>query len=125
MGTGRAARPPGPNQLLPAGQRSREVFPRFGLPRFATRWPDAAPTALRVTGEVRHPQELLPSELAALPRREQTADLHCVTTWSVLRLRWGGMPFRDFYDRVVVPRAQPLADCHHQCPASRCPAVAR
>jgi len=86
-------------------------LPRFGLPRFALRWPNAAPAVLRITGEVGRPLELLAPGLAALPRREQTANLHCVITWSMPGLRWGGVPFRDFYERVVVPRAQPHPDC--------------
>ena len=57
---------------LPAGQRAVAGFPRFGLPRSATRWPPAAPGTLRVVGDVRHPLELPPVELAALPHRERT-----------------------------------------------------
>ena len=110
-------RPPaqltGPFRALPPGQRAYGDFPRFGLPRFATRWPDAAPAILRVTGEVDQPLELLPADLAALPRHEQTVDLHCVTTWTAVELRWEGVPFGDFYERVVVPRARPHPGCSY------------
>jgi DMSO/TMAO reductase YedYZ molybdopterin-dependent catalytic subunit len=110
-------RPPaqlsGPARALPAGQRACGEFARFGLPRFAARWPDAAPGILRVTGAVDQPLELLTAGLAALPRREQTADLHCVTTWTAVGLRWEGVLFGDFYERVVVPRARPHLGCSH------------
>lgn len=98
---------------LPVGQRAVAEFPRFGLPRSATRWTPAAPGALRVVGDVRHPLELSPAELAALPHCEQTADLHCVTTWTACGLRWGGVQFRDFYERIVIPRAGPDPGCRH------------
>jgi DMSO/TMAO reductase YedYZ molybdopterin-dependent catalytic subunit len=33
-----------------------------------------------------------------------------VTTWSVRGLRWGGVPFRTFYEDVVVTRCRPSVD---------------
>jgi DMSO/TMAO reductase YedYZ molybdopterin-dependent catalytic subunit len=113
MRTRQPAHLSGPVQALPPGQRASAVFPRFGLPRFASRWPAPAPAILQVTGEVSRPLELLPADLAALPRHEQTADLHCVTTWSALALRWEGVPFQEFYERVVVPRARPHPGCRY------------
>ena len=98
---------------LPPGQRAWDRFPRFGLPRFAARWPDQAPILLRITGELASPLELLADDLACLPRREQTSDLHCATTWTACKLHWGGVSFTDFYQQIVVPRAQPDADCRH------------
>lgn len=98
-------------ESLPPGQRSRPDFPRFGLPAFARRWsriPDE-PT-LRVGGAVSEALTLEARELRTLPRRAQTSDLHCVTTWSTQRLRWGGVRFSDFYEQVVA-RARPRAGC--------------
>jgi DMSO/TMAO reductase YedYZ molybdopterin-dependent catalytic subunit len=34
---------------------------------------------------------------------------YCVTTWSRLSVRWGGVRFVDFYDTVVLPSARPLS----------------
>jgi DMSO/TMAO reductase YedYZ molybdopterin-dependent catalytic subunit len=100
---------------LPPGQRTRSDFPRFGLPAFAGRWPrvPASPT-LRIGGDVDQPFELAVSELASsLPRDEQVSDLHCVTTWSKLALRWGGVRLRDVYEQLVVPRARLHASCRY------------
>jgi DMSO/TMAO reductase YedYZ molybdopterin-dependent catalytic subunit len=47
--------------------------------------------------------------LQMLPRIEQTSDFHCVTSWSRRSLRWGGVRFLDFFERVVRPQARPDA----------------
>ena len=44
---------------------------------------------------------------AGLPRVTLKADFHCVTTWSARNLLWEGVPFRDFYDSVIVPNTKP------------------
>ena len=49
----------------------------------------------------------LSDALEGLPRVEQESDFHCVTTWSHRGLRWGGVRFVDFYERIVVPQARP------------------
>jgi DMSO/TMAO reductase YedYZ molybdopterin-dependent catalytic subunit len=100
------------HESLPPGQRARPDFPRFGLPAFASRWP-RVPTApkLSVGGEVTESLTVDLCELATLPRRTQRSDLHCVTTWSALGMRWGGVRFRDFYEQIIVPRAEPAAGC--------------
>jgi DMSO/TMAO reductase YedYZ molybdopterin-dependent catalytic subunit len=92
---------------LPRGQRERQDFPRFGIDKFATRFPkDPAIATLQMSGEVVHPLAL-ENPLAGLPRVEQVSDFHCVTTWSRRGLRWGGVRFSVFYERVLLPRVQP------------------
>ena len=49
-------------------------------------------------------------ELSDLPRIDQECDFHCVTTWTCRSLRWSGFRFRDFYERIVTPRAHPRTD---------------
>ncbi len=89
------------------GQRERQDFPRFGIDKFATRFPKDAQTAvLQISGEVATPL-LLDNPLAGLPRVEQVSDFHCVTTWSKRGLRWGGVRFSVFYEQVLLPRARP------------------
>lgn len=62
---------------------------------------------LAVTGAVEHELRLPVSELLdALPRVEQTADFHCVATWSATGLHWSGVSFRQFWEQVV-PRCRP------------------
>ena len=95
------------SQPLPPGQRDTASFPRFGLTQFARRFPkDTSRLELEVIGDVEH-QLHLPNALIGLPRVEQVSDFHCVTTWSRRSLRWGGVRFADFYDKVVVPTARP------------------
>jgi len=93
--------------LSAPGQHRRRDFPRFGVPRLA---PPAVPDvpALVVTGAVTHDLCLPLTELfEAVPRIELVADLHCVATWTATDLRWSGVSFRQFWDRVVVPRCEP------------------
>lgn len=99
---------------LPPGQRAKDSFPRYGLVRFASRWPKPpAEPRLVVRGDVEVPCEIFLSEMAGLPRREETADLHCVATWSRLDVRWGGYRFRDVYEELVLGRAKPQAGVRH------------
>ena len=95
--------------LLPPGQRSVESFPRFGLTRFAERFPrELTQRKVSVGGLVEHELDLADA-LQGLPRVEEVSDFHCVTTWSYRSLRWGGVRFADFYRQVLVPRARPQA----------------
>ncbi len=92
---------------LPPGQRESAAFHRFGLTRFATRFPKETSTCtLQIVGHVEGELRLT-DPLRGLPRTEQICDFHCVTTWSVRGLRWGGVRFADFYSRVLVPKAVP------------------
>ncbi|MGH8175601.1 MAG: molybdopterin-dependent oxidoreductase [Steroidobacter sp.] len=98
-----------PNRL-PPGQYEIDAFPRFGLTRFAYRFPnDPGRIQLRIAGDVEQPESIR-SELRDLVRIEQTSDFHCVTTWSKRSLHWSGFRFADFYERIVVPRARPQRD---------------
>ena len=97
---------------LPPGQRERPNFPRFGLTPFATRFPSQTDRIhLHVSfpdgggaahGPAPKPAALttdVGTQLAQLPRVEQTSDFHCVTTWTRRGLRWGGVRFADFYQQ--------------------------
>ncbi len=95
---------------LPPGQYELGAFPRFGLSRFANRFPrETRRIQLAITGDVGEHLSVS-DELRDLPRVEQTSDFHCVTTWSCRSLRWSGFRFSDFYERIVVPRARPPQD---------------
>ncbi len=41
--------------------------------------------------------------LSALPRKEITADFHCVAGWSATDLRWEGVSFETFYRALIEP----------------------
>jgi DMSO/TMAO reductase YedYZ molybdopterin-dependent catalytic subunit len=92
---------------LPPGQFESEEFPRFGLGKFAFRFPiDGAAMEIAVRGDVAT-HLIVREELGELPRVDQVSDFHCVTTWSKRGLHWGGFRFRDFYEAIVEPKAAP------------------
>ncbi len=92
---------------LPPGQFLRPRFERFGLGRFANKFPaDTLHARFELGGDVATPL-VVDDQLRALPRVSQRSDFHCVTTWSVQDLEWQGYRFADFYTRIVVPLAQP------------------
>ncbi len=93
---------------LPPGQFELSRFPRFGLGKFARRFP-ATPERVRfrIGGDVENELQV-EEQFKALPRVEQRSDFHCVTTWSVRDLRWSGVRFADFYTQLVQPLARPL-----------------
>jgi DMSO/TMAO reductase YedYZ molybdopterin-dependent catalytic subunit len=93
---------------LPPGQRARSDFPRFGLPAYARRFPQADRIVLEITGNVAL-TTAVSDAWHDLPRTTLTADFHCVTTWSHRGLVWSGVRFRDFHERLVVPQARPAA----------------
>ncbi len=94
---------------LPPGQRESTAFHRFGLTKFAQRFPkETSSCALEVIGSVTR-QLQLTDALQGLPRVEQVCDFHCVTTWSYRALRWEGVRFIDFYTQVLQPQAAPQA----------------
>lgn len=81
---------------LPPGQYVTERFPVLHLGP-VPEYPGSLETwtlDLRGPG-VRHPVSLSWSELAALPRTEVTADIHCVTKWSRLDVTWRGVMLDD------------------------------
>lgn len=91
---------------LPPGQRAIARFPRFGthLHRPA---PAVAPDpVIEVSGAVTEAVTLPLAELATFPRRELTADFHCVAGWSATSLRWEGVAFETFYRAIIEPRLQ-------------------
>jgi len=64
---------------------------------------------LRVHGEVENPFELDFTGLLAMPQIQQTCDVHCVTTWSLLDSHWTGVRVADLAARAKVkPSARHL-----------------
>jgi DMSO/TMAO reductase YedYZ molybdopterin-dependent catalytic subunit len=86
--------PPG-QQLVAAGK-----WPTIGEqdPRA-----DDAPWRLVVGGAVARPCTFALEELQSWPQVEQTIDLHCVTRWSKLGVRFSGVPLA----MMILDRAQP------------------
>ena len=63
---------------------------------------------LQVFGEVENQLRFDFGELHALPAKDVTADIHCVTGWSRLGDTWTGVPIQ-----VILGRARPKPDVTH------------
>ena len=96
---------------LPPGQRAVPGLPRFGVD---TGRPPEVPDrpTLDLTGPaLSRSVRLALDDLADLPRRRVTADLHCVSGWSATGLVWEGVTVADVLERwtgdLVDPDAPP------------------
>jgi len=88
-------------QQLPPGQRRIRGFPRFGVPGPAPAVP--SDPVIEIGGVLAEPVTLPVARLAQLPRRELTADFHCVSGWSATDLHWEGVAFADLFRAVIEP----------------------
>jgi DMSO/TMAO reductase YedYZ molybdopterin-dependent catalytic subunit len=87
-------------ERVPPGQYLTERFPVLTVgpnPEY-----DLATWDFSVFGEVEEPVTLGWDELMALPQKEVTTDIHCVTRWSKLDTVWRGVPVREVLDRARV-----------------------
>jgi DMSO/TMAO reductase YedYZ molybdopterin-dependent catalytic subunit len=89
---------------LPPGQYLTEKWPVL----HAGDVPDVdlATWTLEVTGEVEQPLSLSYEELKALPSREVTTDIHCVTRWSRFDARFRGVHWSEL---AQLARPKPTA----------------
>lgn len=98
---------------LPPGQHRIDGFPRFGTHLHHP--PPAVPAdpVIEISGAVANPFALPLAQLATLPRRELTADFHCVAGWSATDLRWEGVAFETFYRTIIEPSLRPDTPVTH------------
>ena len=85
---------------VPPGQYLTEKFPVLhngSVPKV-----DLATWDLRVYGEVDNPFRLTWAEFKALPRKQVTTDIHCVTRWSKLDTHWEGVPIQAILEMAQV-----------------------
>lgn len=84
---------PADRERLPPGQHLTDDWPvlHYGRPADG----DAESWTLFVRGRVEHPLELGWGDLMALPQREVLCDIHCVTGWSRLDVRFTGIPLAE------------------------------
>ena len=79
------------DMALPRGQREIDVLPRFGLTKFAHRFPSKTEDmAIEIGGDVGQSVRLSIG-LGGLKRVDQVSDFHCVTTWTKRNLSWSGL----------------------------------
>jgi DMSO/TMAO reductase YedYZ molybdopterin-dependent catalytic subunit len=69
---------------------------------------DVATWTFRVEGLVEHPTTWTWDEIHALPGSEYAGDIHCVTTWSKLGMKWSGVSVD-----TLLAVAAPLASATH------------
>jgi DMSO/TMAO reductase YedYZ molybdopterin-dependent catalytic subunit len=79
---------------LPPGQALTRKFPLVGE-RDASAVPSPDAWRLEVDGLIDRPFELTWDDFRSLPQKELTADIHCVTGWSHLAMRFTGVPLAD------------------------------
>ncbi len=85
---------------IPPGQYLTERFPVLTVgpnPDY-----DLSTWGFEVFGEVERLVHLSWDELMALPQRDITLDIHCVTRWSKLDTEWRGVAVRDVLDLAGV-----------------------
>ncbi len=88
--------------ILPPGQKASDIFPRFGLPQYANRFPtEVDKIRFSIGGDLEDFE--ISEELNSLTRVNQVSDFHCVTTWSKLNLNWSGYFFNEFYTKLILP----------------------
>jgi DMSO/TMAO reductase YedYZ molybdopterin-dependent catalytic subunit len=102
----------GTDATLPPGQRLIDGFPRFGtnLHRPPPRVPIAP--SIEIKGAVAKKRAVPLAALADVPRRELTADFHCVAGWSATDLHWEGVAFDAFYRSIIEPLEPDAAVTH-------------
>ena len=84
---------------MPPGQI---VTPRWPVLHAGTVPTELTPAtwSLSLHGEVDAPEALSFAQLLSLPQVDLTCDVHCVTSWSKLGMRWRGVSFRTLEARV-------------------------
>ncbi|HZG49865.1 MAG TPA: sulfite oxidase-like oxidoreductase [Thermoleophilaceae bacterium] len=87
-------------ERVPPGQYLTDKFPVLTVGRNPSF--DLATWSLSVDGEVERPYALSWEELMAMPQREVTVDIHCVTRWSKLDTVWRGVAVSDLLEKAGV-----------------------
>ncbi|WP_129670385.1 sulfite oxidase-like oxidoreductase [Candidatus Chloroploca sp. Khr17] len=101
---------------IPPGQYVTDKFPVLHYGNVPS-YPDVEQNwDLRVWGELETTARLSFAEFRALPTVEIVTDIHCVTRWSKLDTRWGGLRFSDFLQAIptLLPTAtHVIAHCEY------------
>jgi DMSO/TMAO reductase YedYZ molybdopterin-dependent catalytic subunit len=82
---------------LPPGQALTRKFPLVGE-RDISAVPTLDAWRLEVDGLIDSPFQLTWNEFRALPQQELTADIHCVTGWTHLGMRFTGVPLASLLE---------------------------
>ena len=85
---------------LPPGQYLTEKWPvlHYGnVPKVSLDTWD-----FKLSGEIEAPRTFTYAEFKTLPRKEVTADIHCVTRWSLLDSTWSGVPVAEVMKLITL-----------------------
>ncbi len=85
---------------IPPGQYFTERFPV--LHAGVTPNIDLPTWDLTIDGLVSAPVKLTYDDVLAMPRRQATVDIHCVTKWSKLDTEWEGVAVGDLLETVTI-----------------------
>ena len=99
-GLGKRRNPPEIEARIPPGQTLTQKWPVLSYgrtPRFNPQTWD-----FRVWGLVGEERRWTYNEFMALPTTKVTADIHCVTTWSLLDSEWEGVAVRDLLQGIEI-----------------------
>ncbi len=99
-GLGKRRHSPEIEARIPPGQTLTEKWPILTHGR--TPRVDLQTWDFQITGLVEQPRRFTYAEFMALPRTKITADIHCVTTWSLLGSEWEGVSMRDLLRHVTI-----------------------
>jgi len=83
---------------IPPGQYQTDKFPVLHYGSVPNT--DLATWDLRVFGAVDNPFTRPWTEFKALPRKQVTTDIHCVTRWTKLGTVWEGVPIQEILSRA-------------------------
>ncbi len=104
-GLGKRRNPPEIEARIPPGQTLTQKWPVLSYgrtPRF-----NPATWDFRVWGLVGEERRWTYDEFMALPTTKVTADIHCVTTWSLLDSEWEGVAVRELLKDIrIKPEAR-------------------
>ena len=92
------ARPDGRPRLPPGQRRIQALKPMGGAPGD----PRRSQFRLKIHGAVDNPMDLDFAALSKLGKIELSADVHCVTGWSLFDSRWVGARLKDLAARAKV-----------------------
>jgi DMSO/TMAO reductase YedYZ molybdopterin-dependent catalytic subunit len=91
-------RPDGRPRLPPSQQAVKRIIDMGGVQGTA----DSKNWRLQIHGEVGRPTTLNFKEFLNLPQVDLPCDVHCVTGWTLLDSRWGGVRLTTIMDLVKV-----------------------
>ncbi|CAN5653274.1 sulfite oxidase-like oxidoreductase [soil metagenome] len=96
---------------LPPGQRQVRAFARFSDNPLRSA-PPIEPIALAVSVDGDPIRTFSADDLGRFEQVEQVSDFHCVTTWTYLGARWGGVRFSELAAIVFNGATPPYLAAH-------------